>query len=399
MYLDREQYITRSEALAVLRERWMPAVSVENVSIGGAAGRVLARDVAAVNTLPVCRSSMLDGIAVSYDELMRASGGHFPWTGLVTHACADTGDDFDDAFDTVLAVEEVVRHADGSLTISPEEPVKRSQYIKPCGSTIREGQALLSKGIRLQPTHLALLGTAGVCTVPVYKKPVVAYIPTGNELISIGALPQRGQNIESNSVMVQAMLTQWGAEAICFPIIKDDKACIEKALLDACDRADIVLLNGGSSMGSEDYASRLLQENAQWFQHGIRCIPGIPIAMAMAHGKPIINLPGPTLASYYAMDWCVKALVCHALEQKTPVRRTVEAVLAQTVQKPPHLEMYVRMHVQEEGNRLTAEVIGHREGLVSLLTGCNALFIAPIGKGVFEKGETVTVELLDAFDV
>ncbi|MDR0840752.1 MAG: molybdopterin molybdotransferase MoeA [Christensenellaceae bacterium] len=398
MYLNQEQFITRAEALAAFRQRWNPALPVEEIAIANAADRVLAQDVASVNTLPVCRSSMMDGIAVSFAELMQASGGAFPWTGVIAHACADTGDDFDDAFDTVLAVEETERHADGSLTIAPEAPIKQGQCIKLRGSTVRQGQALLDKNTRLQPIHLALLGTAGVCAASVYRKPIVAYLPTGNELIPIDTAPQRGQNIESNSLMVQAMLAQWGAQTCCYPIVKDDNAQMEAALLDACSKADVVLLNGGSSMGSEDYASRLLQKHAAWFQHGIRCIPGIPVAMAMIQGKPVINLPGPTLASYYAMDWCVKALVCHALGQQPPLRKTIEVQLEQRIQKPPHLEMYIRLHVEEADGRFAARVIDRRAGLVRLLTDCNALFIAPIGKGAFEADEIIRAELLDGFD-
>jgi len=398
MYLDPEKFITRAEALDQLRARWNPAPPEREADLCEAGGRVLARDVVSKNTLPVCRASMMDGVAVSYETLMQATGGHFPWTGALPYALADTGDDFDDAYDTILATEEVARHADGSVTIAPEEPVRQGQYIKPRGSTVRAGQPLLKKNTRLLPVHLALLGTAGVSKAPVYEKPAVAYIPTGNELAPLGARPARGQNIESNSVMVRAMLYKWGAEARCYPIIRDDSSEMEQVLLDACANADIVLLNGGSSMGSEDYAGRLLEKHAEWFQHGIRCIPGIPIALALVKGKPVVNLPGPTLAAYYAMDWCVKALVFHMLGQEVPQRRTRDVVLEKKVQKPAHLELYVRLRVREEGGRSLAEVLGPAGGFVDLLTGCNALFVAPAGRETFEAGETVRAELLTDFD-
>ncbi|MEL7609354.1 MAG: molybdopterin molybdotransferase MoeA [Bacillota bacterium] len=399
MYLDRGKYVTRMEALETLRTLWNPSLSEEQVDLHEAAGRVLAQDIASVNTLPVFRASMMDGVAVSYEKLIQESGGNFPWTGTLPYALADTGDDFDDAYDTILATEDVQRHADGSITITPEEPVKKGQYIKSCGATLCAGQHLLKKGTRLLPLYLALLGTAGICKVPVYKKPAVAYIPTGNELIPIGTTPARGQNIESNSAMVQAMLASWGAQARCYPILKDNLAAMEQALMDACANAEMILLNGGSSMGSEDYASRLLQKHAEWFQHGIRSIPGIPIALALIKGKPVINLPGPTLATYYAMDWCVKALVCHMLGQPTPKRRTLDIALEKKIQKPEHLEMYYRLRVKEEGGRHTAEVLTPSGGFVNLITGCDALFIAPIGRDAFEAGETVNVELLSNFDI
>ncbi|HPM00174.1 MAG TPA: molybdopterin molybdotransferase MoeA [Bacillota bacterium] len=398
MYLNQKQFLMRSEALKELFGRWNPELATESIAVSEAVGRVLSDAVSSVNTLPVCRSSKLDGIAVSFEALMQASGGQFPWTGTIAHVSADTGDDFDDAFDTVIAVERIVRHSDGSLTITSKEPIKQGQNIKPRGDTLKEGQQLLKKDTLLQPVHLAFLSTAGVSTVKVYKKPVVSFIPTGNELIPIGVSPKRGQNIESNSLMVRTMLAQWGAKAHCCPIVKDDNVLMEETLLNACSKADIVLINGGSSMGSEDYASRLLQKHAEWFQHGIRCIPGIPIALAIIDKKPVINLPGPTLASYYAMDWCVKAMVFHMLKQDMPLRRTVRAVLKQKVQKPSHLEMYVRLRVKCINGRYTAEVLSPQKGLAHLLADCNALFIAPIGKETFEEREIVRAELLSGFD-
>ncbi len=116
-------------------------------------------------------------------------------------------------------------------------------------------------------------------------------------------------------------------------------------------------------------------------------------------GKPVVNLPGPTLASYYAMDWCVKALVCHMLGQEVPKRRTLDVVLEQKVQKPVHLELYVRLYVKEDGGRYMAEVLSPKGGFVNLMTACNALFIAPIGKEAFEAGETVCAELITSYDI
>lgn len=357
---------------------------------------MLCEDVYSKNTLPVFRASAFDGIAVDFDALMAASGNAFPWRGAIPYVRADTGDDFPDEYDTVIAIEEVEVHGDGTITITPEDddPIRKGQYVRPAGATLAREQLLAHKGTRITPLFLALLATGGVVDVPVYQMPAVAYIPTGNELTDVGKTPLRGQNVESNSILLGAMLGQYGARMVKLPIVRDQEGEIGAALEMALSQADIVIVNGGSSKGSEDYAGRLLERRCQWFQHGIRCIPGIPIAMGLADGKPVINLPGPTLATFNGMDWLVQALVCRMLGQPMPRRRTVLAALEQDVKKPPHNEMYYRLAVKEAEGGATATVVGRGAGFAQGIGQCNAIFIAPIGVSGYKAGDVVEAEML-----
>ncbi len=394
MYLDNRTFITREEAINKLIQLWKPQSKTESVPLREALNRVCAADMYSKNTLPVCRSSKLDGIAVRFSDFENGMPDTSGWEKGTDYVTADTGDDFDDNFDTVIAVESVRFDEDGGVTLKPGKPVTKGQNIKGCGENIREGELLVKSGTRLNPIHLCLLATGGIDEVEVEKRPIAAYIPTGDELIQLGEKPLRGQNIESNSLMIEGLLKEWGAEYISYPIIKDNKSDIDGTLVDALNKADIVLINGGSSKGSEDYASKLLQKKASFLQHGIRAIPGIPVSVSIVGGKPVINLPGPSLAAFYAMDWCVQALVYHQLRLKMPVRQSVKVVLQADINKPVQHDFYVRLKLVKAGEKYEANVLKFGDRFAELISDCNAIMVVPIGITGYKKGQVVEAQLL-----
>jgi molybdopterin molybdotransferase/putative molybdopterin biosynthesis protein len=248
-------------------------------------------------------------------------------------------------------------------------------------------------GTTLRPLQLCLLAAGGILNLPVIKKPTVAYIPTGNELIPVSATPQRGQNIESNGAMIGGFLSEWGANIRAYPIIRDDSRLLEETLNDALQNADIVLINGGSSMGSQDYTIDLLERRGSFLQHGIKSIPGIPVALAIVEGKPIINLPGPPFAAFCVMDWCVRALVCKYKGQTIPRRQTREVVLSQAVHKPVPYDFYLRLHICKLSNGYEALPLPFGSRFAKAMN-CNGLTVIPIGVDGYEKGSVVEAELL-----
>ncbi len=395
-YLQRDQYATRAETMKALFERWNLAPDTELLPLNRAEGRVSAGDIYSRNTLPVRRAAVGDGVAVRFADFEKGMPDFSNWRENADYAPADMGDDFDDAFDTVLWVEEFTFDENGKiLAIEPEDPVKKGQLVRQQGATIKKEEQVLKKGDVITPFRLGLLAAAGIEEVEVVRQPGIAYIPTGSELIPPGQTPARGQNIESNSLMISAFCRRWGAEAECMPIVADQKAWLETALDKALETADMVLLNGGSSMGTEDYTSTLLEKRASYFQHGVRCIPGIPVAVAVVDGKPVINLPGPPYAAFCALDWCVRALVYHWYGLPLPKRRTVRALLEQPIQKPEPHEMYVRMVLKEDGEKgFTAAPMPMEVRFAQAADRWNGLFIAPIGRGKWEAGCEIDVELL-----
>lgn len=224
-------------------------MQTELAALEEAVGRVAAEDLYSVNTLPVYRSSACDGIAVNSSMFAEGVPDTSAWRCGSEYERADTGDDFDDRFDAVIPIEEVETAPDTSVVISPDVPVKPGWNVRPRGDSLREGELLIRAGMVIRPVDLASLAVGGISMVPVRKKPVVAFIPTGSELVPAGIAPKRGQNVDTNSVLVKTSLKALGADPLVFPIIDDDPEALKRALHEALRSADLIVLNGGTAKG------------------------------------------------------------------------------------------------------------------------------------------------------
>jgi molybdopterin molybdotransferase/putative molybdopterin biosynthesis protein len=320
------QGIPRAEALEKLFAKWPAAPKSESVLLEDSCGRITAEPVYARLTLPVVRSSQADGIAVRSKDFAGGPPDTSSWTPGKEFVRADTGDDFDDAFDAVIFIENVQFNEKGGFSLPKDIKVSSGMHIRKRGGMVFEGELLLDKGLPIRSCDLGTLSMGGIRQVNVVKKPVIAFLPTGNELVPHGSEPQRGENIDSNSVMVKAMLKEMGAEPCMLPPVKDRPECIRQSLDKALETADAVIVNGGSSRGAEDFNARIIAERGMILCNGVKSAPGRPILIALINGKPVINLPGPMIAAYYGMDWCIRAIVCRALGIPRPERRTVKAV-------------------------------------------------------------------------
>lgn len=386
--------LTRAEALELLFSAWKPEPEAEWISLPDACGRVTAKPLYSRNTMPVCRISQVDGIAVRSSDFLNGLPDTSDWIKGIDYIQADTGNDFPDEFDTVIPVEEIYYNNLGRLGLVKGITVKKGDCVGEAGTVVRQGDLLADAQVRLMPLHLSMLALGGIYHLEVLRKPRIVYIPTGNELIYAGVKPERGQTIESNSLMVCAQLRQWGAEVTCYPIIKDNPDELAVTLDSALDAADLVLINGGSSKGKKDFNTELLEQRASLFRHGIKVIPGRPVGVAIINGKPVINMPGPPLATFLAMDWCVSGLVHYYYGLSVPQRPKLKVRLAKPFQKPMDYEMYIRLALTNRGNGYDATPLGLGLNLPDSLLKADALFIAPSGVAGYEAGEEVEAELL-----
>ncbi|MDR1468066.1 MAG: hypothetical protein LBT00_02095 [Spirochaetaceae bacterium] len=345
---------SRAEVLERLFALWKAVPQTETVPIEEAAGRITARDIHSRVTLPEVHASARDGIAVNSAAFSISPAGDggtdYPaWKEGADYARADTGDDFDDRYDAIIQIEDVTFLETGGVRLPAGFTVTPGMNVFGRGSMIREGEMILEQGLPIRPCDVGALARGAVWDVPVVKKPVVAFIPTGDELIPLRQTPKRGENIDTNSIMARQMIAAMGASPVLFPIQKDNKAGLEGILKKALPLADIVVINGGSSKGAEDYNARLLAEMGTLVCHGVSAAPGRPLAAAVIDGKAVINLPGPMLATYFGLDWCVRALVCRALGIPVPKRPVVRARLTGTGapprQLPPDFEFLSRVIV------------------------------------------------------
>lgn len=396
MKFDMKNSVTRQEALSLMRDHWNIVPEREVVSLKNSLGRVTAEDIFSENTLPVVRSSRFDGVAVRSADFKNGLPDTSGWVKGLDFVRADTGDDFPDAFDTVIAIEDVIlegekiRFADG-FSFDPEE-----KTVNPAGDLVKSGSLLVPAHTKITPELMASLAMGGIAEIPVIRQIKIAFIPTGNELVSVGQKPARGQNVETNGLLLSALLTQRGAQVVCLPIVRDDMAMLEHALDEALSMADMVLINGGSSRGEEDFNSNLLQHRSSLFRHGVRAVPGRPVALSIIDGKPVINVPGPVVAAYLAEHWFLSALVNHYYGLPAPKYPVVTATLDQPVKKRPGFELIARVALRYSAERgyIATPVSWGKGGVPGLLLATDGFLNVPAETSELSAGDTVEIELL-----
>lgn len=393
---DYGENLTKSEILEKLFEKWLPEIKNEIVPLSEAYGRILAEDQRAQYDLPVVRASSMDGIAVKSELFQNGIPDTSYWRLGDEYVRADTGDDFDDAYDSVIRIENVTMHNDGSISIHLPDgiPFERGMNVRPSGSTLKKGTIIAKAGHIITAMDLASLESGGITSVPVIKKPVVGFIPTGNELIPPGTAPQRGQNIDCNSTLAYHMIMEMGGEPICYPIIRDKKEDLAKALKTALDECDVILINGGSSKGEEDFNTKIIEEYGEMISHWVKAAPGRPMGIAIAKNKPLINLSGPSIAAFYGMEWCLRPVIAKAMQTEASGRQRVSAFLTKDISAPGMIEFLCMLdaHKNEDGTISAAPADTRNSGRAPL--SANAMLITQLGTTMYKAGETVEIQLL-----
>ncbi|MDR2089233.1 MAG: molybdopterin molybdotransferase MoeA [Clostridiales Family XIII bacterium] len=389
-----ERMPTRREALDAILSKWKPAPQSETIPVDEALGRVAARDHVSRHDLPVVRASSMDGVGVDSSLFAKGVPDASAWRAGVEYARADTGDDFDDRFDAVIPIEAVRFPPGGGISFEADLCVTPGMNVRPAGSSVRKGERLVAAGTRLRPFDLSVLVLGGLREAEVIKKPVVAFIPTGSELVPQGSAPARGQTVDSNSALARHMLAEMGAAPLCLPIVRDDPEALRAAIRRARAEADIVLLCGGSSKGGEDFNAEIVAEMGESLFHWIASAPGRPTAAAMLDGAPLINMPGPPPAAYFVMDWCVRALVTRFLGTPETARKTVRALLPDGLDATPGMEILRKLELQKTGDAYEARAMELKAVSVVRALTAPAQLVTDAGPRGREPGERVEIELL-----
>ena len=399
MEIDYSKAFTREEGLKLLDENWKPDVKSELININECVGRITSEDIYSIFDAPVYRTAALDGIAVSYSMFEEGDPDTSSWKEGKEYVFADTGDDFSDDYDTVIAIEDVIVK-DGKLSLkeSYKKGFKRGSTTKPAGSTCKKGELLIPANTKITPLMASCLIMGGIQKIKVIKKPKIFYIPTGDELIGLGAIPKRGQTMESNSVMVKGMLEEMGAEVFLFPIIEDNKEELEGAIDAALKAADIVILNGGTSKGTEDYNALILEERGTFFRHGVKAGPGKPLAISSINNTPVINVPGPPFPCWIALDWCIRGLIAKYYGIKPKVRPVIKARLADDLKKKKDFEMYYQFDLTKEEGEYVAHFVKRRRTFPDVVLSSKALLIAPADSEGYKAGDIVQLEVLNGLE-
>lgn len=291
---------------------------VERVDIRDARGRVLARDVHARAEAPNCLMCCMDSIAVHFDDFAAAGTEEAPgipdvsgWEHGRDWEFANTGTAMPEGFDTAVVVEHVAFSEDGERVLGIDAaPSRRFAGTRPAGSSLKRGQMLAAAGAVVTVDLMARIAAGNVSTVVVMARPRVAFIPTGDELQTPGsAFIARGKNVETNSILARAKVEGWGGEFVPFQTIRDRPAAIKVALEEACEIADIAILNAGSSKGSADWSCEVLDEIGRVICHETNHGPGHHSSYTMVGETPVVGISGPSGGASPTMDFYVRPLV------------------------------------------------------------------------------------------
>jgi molybdopterin molybdotransferase len=309
-----------------------------------------------------------------------------------------TGGTLPEGADAVVMVEHTGEL--GANAIEVRKTAAPGENVMLPGEDVRHGDPALPAGRTLRAQDLGLLSALGVLEIEVGRRPRVAVLSTGDELVPAGATPRPGQIRDVNSAALCCLAHEAGAEATALGIIPDDLPRLTKALADALAENDVVLVSGGSSLGARDHtnAAMLAQPGASILAHGIAMSPGKPTILARVGGKAIIGLPGQVTSAQVVMAVLVKPFLRHlagdpaALAAAPPL---FVAELSRNIASRPGREDFVRVRLEARPGAvpLAHPVLG-KSGLLKTLLDADGLVAVPANAEGLYKGALAPVHLL-----
>lgn len=380
----------REEYIALLVKNGM-APSSETVPVHEAASRVTAGAVYARISSPHYNASAMDGIALDAGITFGATETTPVFLTNDRFVTVDTGDPLPPGCDAVVMIEDVIAEDNGIRLYQAATPW---QHIRQIGEDICAGEMLLPSYTEISPSAIGALLAGGVLEVPVIKRPVIGIIPTGDEIVAPTGNPKEGEILEFNSSIFSAMVRQWGADTVVFPIIRDDLTLIKSAVTKALESCDVVLLNAGSSAGREDYSTEAIGDVGTVLYHGIAIKPGKPTILGYKGNKPILGVPGYPVSGIIVIEELLRPIIEVLTKQRSFETDYAEAVLSKAVVSSLKYEEFVRVRLGYVQGRLIASPLSRGSGVVSSFMKADGILNIPQGLEGYESGAAVHVRLL-----
>jgi putative molybdopterin biosynthesis protein len=410
---------------------WGP-LEVEEIPLENALGRILAEPVWAKVSSPHYHAAAMDGYALRSAETDSASD-RTPITLLLdTQAVyVDTGDPMPDWADAVVPIEHVEPQQqrsgkDGQDAILIRAALAPWTHVRPMGEDMIVTELILPEGQELRPVDIGAIAGGGHARVKVWRQPRVAIIPTGSELVQPGTQAHPGQIIEYNSLVLAAQVEAWGGQAKRFQIIPDDLDRIEACVVDAAQEIDLILVNAGSSAGSEDYTARVVQSLGTLLVHGVAIRPGHPVILGMIRRMapasvqendpteseksvlagddhagvliPIIGVPGYPVSTVLTGEIFVEPLITRWSGRSSSPPEMIEANLTQKVHSTLGDDEFLRVTLGRVGDRLVAAPLSRGAGVITSLLQADGIVSIPAGVQGLQAGAKVDVRLYRSID-
>ncbi len=388
----------------------------ETVSLLEALGRMLAEDVTSDTALPAFDNSAMDGYAVRAADLIGAShdqpvrlpvvadvpAGRPTGVEIATGTAAriTTGAMLPRGADTVVPVEDTDDGARGASELPKSVAIyrafERGAHVRVTGNDVQQGEKVLNAGTFIRPSEIALMSAVGYSRVKVYRRPRVALLATGDELVAPEQAPGSGQIRNVNEYATAALVLRYGGVPLLLGIARDRTEEVAAKLEEAIGQgADLIVTSAGVSVGAYDVVKDAVKAHGSIDLWRVRMRPGKPIAFGAYRHVPFFGLPGNPVSAMMTFEQFVRPvlrIMCGFAQWKKP---TVSATLLEPIASDGR-ETYARAWVEHRDGRWTARLSGGQESnMLSGLARANALVIVPDGVTELEAGAVVVAQMLD----
>jgi putative molybdopterin biosynthesis protein len=413
-----------TEALAAWEEACAAAgcpdrLEAVQVPLHEAVGRVTAEPVWAQTSSPPFDAAAMDGIAVRAADTVGASETSPVRLGAGAFEVVDTGDPIPGDFDAVVMREDVHNAEDAVELRAAAAPY---QHVRSIGEDVSAAELLLPAGHRLRPVDVAAAGAAGATELVVRRRPVVAVIPTGDEIRPVGSELGEGELPDTNSLMLAAQAEAVGADVRRHEVVPDVPDQIAAVVREAAAEADLVVVIAGSSAGRDDHTAAVVAEVGTLAVHGVAVRPGHPVGLGVvesgpptagtdagaqatpvpvpaapddgARGTPVLGAPGDPVSASLTFDIFAAPLLARLQGAPPPESPVATARLARKLASTMGMDDWVRVRLGRVGGQLVATPLPRGAGVLTSLVRADGLLVVPAELEGHHAGEEVSVRLL-----
>jgi molybdopterin molybdotransferase len=393
--------VSFEEARSIILDS-VQTVGTERIHLLEATGRVLAEDAAAPWDLPLWDNSAMDGYAVRTGDCLTTPcrlrvTGFLPAgaraDGITVEAgCAVrimTGAPVPAVCDAVVPVEET---DDGKVEVTLLEPVKMGQHFRFRAEDVAAGVVFVRSGTTIRPPEVNMLAGFGMALVPVYRRPIVAILSTGDELVELGRTPGPGEIINSNTLSLAAAVREAGCIPRIIGIARDNRESHLEKLREGL-KADVLITSAGVSAGDCDLVRDILEElgaRQLFWKVGIK--PGGPTAFALYGTTPVFSLPGNPVSTMITFEEFVRPALLRMQGHRRVLRPLFKAVLREALKKKPGKVQIVRLRLEKEDGRWYATSAGNQQtAILRTMVDAQAIAVLPAGSSGYSAGDEVDV--------
>jgi molybdopterin molybdotransferase len=372
-----------------------------NIPIKEAINRVLSSDIIVKEDLPRFDKSAVDGYALLANDTIGAS--HFKSVSFSLTTAKKisskqaiqvwTGNPIPNGADSVVMIENTKKH-NSQLEIYTQLP--KWANVSKKGEDVQSGEIGLKSGTRLKPHHLALIAALGYPSIKVTRKPRIAVLATGNELVDSGGSISVGKIFESNRIAISGLCKELDSEPIDLGIAKDDVNDLSEKINLGLNNCDALITTGGTSVGQFDLLPEVVNKigNPGIIVHGMALRPAMPTGLAVVGGKPILLLSGNPVAAMIGFEEFMRPLISRMLGLNSDKRQTIYGIMNRKVATRLGRKTYLRVRIFQKNTEFIVEPISARgSGIISSMTKANGFVVVPANREGIRKGELVSVQL------